>query len=189
KVGKRVSSQMTDAETQRVAIGQSVLVKQKLLLFDEPLANLDYRLQRKMEEELKILHQRLGLTFIYVTHNQEQAISLGDRVMILNRGVIEQIGSPTEIYMHHVNVLTARLLGEINLVRGEVTRLDGPKVGVKSSFASFTAGEGGRRVEPNTEVTYAVRPEKVSIGEGEQKKENMTKAKFVSAIYRGSETE
>ena len=186
---KRFPRQMSGGEKQRVAIARSLVVKPKILLFDEPLANLDYRLQRKMEEELKILHQRLGLTFIYVTHNQEQAISLGDRVMILNRGVIEQIGSPTEIYMHPVNVFTARFLGELNLVRGEVTRLDGPKVEVKTSFASFTARAGGERLEPNTEVTYAVRPEKVSIGEGEQKKENMTKAKFVSAIYRGTETE
>jgi len=142
---KRFPRQMSGGEKQRVAIARSLVVKPKILLFDEPLANLDYRLQRKMEEELKILHQRLGLTFIYVTHNQEQAISLGDRVMILNRGVIEQIGSPTEIYMHPVNVFTARFLGELNLVRGEVTRLDGPKVEVKTSFASFTARAGGER--------------------------------------------
>jgi len=96
---KRYPRQLSGGEKQRVAIARSLVVKPRILLFDEPLANLDYRLQRKMEEELKILHQRLGLTFIYVTHNQEQAMSLGDRVMILNKGVIEQVGAPTDIYL------------------------------------------------------------------------------------------
>jgi ABC-type Fe3+/spermidine/putrescine transport system ATPase subunit len=188
-VENRYPGQLSGGEKQRVAIARSLVVRPKILMFDEPLANLDYRLQRKMEEELKLLHQKLGLTFVYVTHNQEQAMSLGERVMILNKGVVEQIGSPTEIYMNPVNVFTARFLGELNLVRGSVVKSDSGKVEVKTNFGSFIGRSGEQKVEPNSEVTYAVRPENVVIGDSGRGLDNTATSNFLSAISRGTETE
>ncbi len=189
QLAKRFPRQLSGGEKQRVAIARSLVVKPKVLLFDEPLANLDYRLQRKMEEELKELHRQLGLTFIYVTHNQEQALSLGDRVMLINKGVIEQIGSPIEIYMHPRNVFTARFLGEINLIRGKIVKKDGKGVDVKTPSGNFSGRYWDSSLEPNDEATYAIRPEKVSLNTDAKGGENVVKAKFINLIYRGTEAE
>jgi ABC-type Fe3+/spermidine/putrescine transport system ATPase subunit len=188
-MAKRFPRQLSGGEKQRVAIARSLVLKPKVLLFDEPLANLDYRLQRKMEEELKELHHRLGLTFIYVTHNQEQALSLGDRVMLINKGIIEQIGSPLEIYMRPRNVFIARFLGEINLIRGKVIRKGEEEVEVKTSAGTFTGRSLDEGLQVDGEVTYAVRPEKVSLDAGVTRKANTIRGKFISLIYRGSEAE
>jgi ABC-type Fe3+/spermidine/putrescine transport system ATPase subunit len=142
-----------------------------------------------MEEELKELHHKLGLTFIYVTHNQEQALSLGDRVMLINKGIIEQIGSPLEIYMRPRNVFIARFLGEINLIRGKVIRKGEGEVEEKTSAGTFTGRSWDEGLQVNGEVTYAVRPEKVSLDAGVAGKANVIRGKFISLIYRGSEAE
>ncbi len=188
-VAQRFPRQLSGGEKQRVAIARSLVVKPKVLLFDEPLANLDYRLQRKMEEELKELHRKLGLTFIYVTHNQEQALSLGDRVMLINKGVIEQIGSPMEIYMHPRNVFTARFLGEINLIRGRVTRKTEKSVEVKTAAGTYTGRCWDEGLEVGGEVTYAVRPEKVSLSPDGKDRVNFVRGRFINVIYRGTEAE
>lgn len=181
--------QLSGGEKQRVAIARSLVLKPKILLFDEPLANLDYRLQRRMEEELKLLHQELGLTFIYVTHNQEQAMSLGDRIMIINKGLIEQIGKPDELYFKPRNVFTARFLGEVNLIRGKALSIEGNYVKVETRFG-ILEGRCWDSVKAGSDVTYAIRPEFVRMFRGKTGgRLNSIKGRFLSIIYRGIEAE
>jgi ABC-type Fe3+/spermidine/putrescine transport system ATPase subunit len=184
----RMPRQLSGGEKQRVAIARSIVLRPKLLLYDEPLANLDYRLQRKMEEELKVIHKEFGLTSMYVTHNQEQALSLGDRVMVLNQGVIEQIGTPDEIYLHPKSVFTARFLGEINILRGRVKSKEGDYVRVETPYGSFL-GQPEGEVKMNSDVFYCVRPEKLRTGDGSSPSQNSTKAQIKNIIYRGTDAE
>jgi spermidine/putrescine transport system ATP-binding protein len=179
--------QLSGGEKQRVAIARALVLKPKVLLFDEPLANLDYRLQRKMEEELKLLHRSLGMTFIYVTHNQEQAMSLGDRIMIINKGYVEQIGTPFELYSNPRNVFTARFLGDVNLLRGKIVSFDGAKIIVSTQFGEFIArANETASLEVGKEVTYAVRPENVLLS---SELNNRVTVKYVTTIFRGTEAE
>jgi len=183
----RMPRELSGGEKQRVAVARSLVLKPKLLLYDEPLANLDYRLQRKMEEELKSIHEEFGLTSVYITHNQEQALSLGDRLMVINKGMIEQVGNTDEIYLGTANVFTARFLGEINILNGKVAGKEGEFVRVVTEEGSFL-GRGHGTFETNAQVFYCVRPEKLRVG-ATPPKENSTSAKVVTTIYRGTEAE
>lgn len=191
----RLPRQLSGGEKQRVAIARSIVLRPKLLLYDEPLANLDYRLQRKMEEELKVIHKEFGLTSIYVTHNQEQALSLGDRVMVLNKGMIEQVGTPDEIYLHPKNLFTARFLGDINILRGRITGKEGDYVKVETPQGSFL-GQPEGELQMDSEVFYCVRPEKLRAGgvggvaaSSSGDHQNQVTAEIKNIIYRGTDAE
>ncbi len=185
---RRMPRELSGGEKQRVAVARSLVVKPKLLLYDEPLANLDYRLQRKMEEELKSIHEEFGTTSIYVTHNQEQALSLGDRLMVINKGVIEQVGNTGQIYLDPENIFTARFLGEVNILNGRVSGKDGDYFRVETAHGSFL-GRGHEAFETNAQVFYCVRPEKLRVGSAATPRENSATAKVVGTIYRGTEAE
>ncbi|QJC37919.1 spermidine/putrescine ABC transporter ATP-binding protein PotA [Enterobacteriaceae endosymbiont of Donacia bicoloricornis] len=111
----RKPHELSGGQQQRVAIARAVINKPRLLLLDEPLSALDYRLRKKMQNELKALQRKLGITFILVTHNQEEALSISDRIILLRNGIIEQDGSPREIYEEPKNLFVANFIGDINI--------------------------------------------------------------------------
>ncbi|BAO00642.1 putrescine/spermidine ABC transporter ATPase protein [Candidatus Pantoea carbekii] len=116
--------QLSGGQQQRVAIARAIVNRPKVLLLDEPLSALDYKLRQQMQNELKALQRKLGITFILVTHDQEEALTMSDRIVVINNGRIEQDGTPREIYEEPANLFVARFIGEINVLNAEVLSND-----------------------------------------------------------------
>ena len=138
----RMPSELSGGQQQRVAIARAIVNKPRVLLLDEPLSALDYRLRKEMQRELKELQRTLGITFILVTHDQEEAFTMSDRVVVMNEGRVEQVGSPKDIYEDPANLYVARFVGEINVLDGVITgkncsnysaKVEGVSVMVKTS--------------------------------------------------------
>ncbi len=123
--GRRKPHQMSGGQRQRVAIARALVNNPKVLLLDEPLGALDLKLRKQMQVELKHLQQQLGITFIYVTHDQEEALTMSDRIAVMNGGIIEQIGTAQEIYEHPKTKFVASFIGESNIIEASVTGMDG----------------------------------------------------------------
>jgi spermidine/putrescine transport system ATP-binding protein len=121
----RKPSQLSGGQQQRVAIARAVVNRPKLLLLDESLSALDYKLRQQMQIELKRLQRKLGITFVFVTHDQEEALSMSDRVVVMNKGKVQQLGSPRAIYEQPANLFVAKFIGEINQLEGEIIQVDG----------------------------------------------------------------
>ncbi len=127
----RRPDQLSGGQQQRVAIARAVVKKPRLLLLDEPLSALDYKLRKQMQIELKRIQRELGITFVFVTHDQEEALSMSDRVVVMRAGYVEQVGTPRDVYESPSNLFVARFVGEINVFDAEVTAVlgDGRLVG------------------------------------------------------------
>ena len=123
--GRRKPHQMSGGQRQRVAIARALVNNPKVLLLDEPLGALDLKLRKQMQSELKHLQRQLGITFVYVTHDQEEALTMSDRIAVMNGGVIEQIGTAREIYEHPKTKFVAGFIGESNIIEASVTGIDG----------------------------------------------------------------
>jgi ABC-type Fe3+/spermidine/putrescine transport system ATPase subunit len=144
EVAQRKPAQLSGGQQQRVALARALAVQPGLILLDEPLSNLDARLRLELRGELQRIHRETGTTCLYVTHDQEEALSLADRIAVMNRGKIEQLGAPHELYERPANEFTARFLGEINLVAPEsplAAQLKGPphrKLGFRPESARLS---------------------------------------------------
>ncbi|RLI27200.1 MAG: spermidine/putrescine ABC transporter ATP-binding protein [Candidatus Hecatellales archaeon] len=185
-LGDRRPTQLSGGQQQRVALARSLIIKPSVLLLDEPMANLDFKLQQKMEIELKRLQKKLGITFIYVTHSREQAMILADRILVLNRGMVEQIGTPTEIYNNPATVFVAKFIGDINMFKGEVVKID-EQVSVRTEIGELKGTLKEKKLEKGTKLVYAVRPEKIYLGDEAKECENKIESKYMGSIYRGSD--
>ena len=118
---KRMPSQLSGGQRQRIAIARAAVLRPKVLLLDEPLGALDLKLRQQMQTELKRMQQEMGITFVYITHDQEEALNMSTRIVILREGRVEQIGTPEEVYEHPQTLFAAGFIGQSNLLRGEVT--------------------------------------------------------------------
>ena len=136
---KRRPRELSGGQRQRVAMGRAIVREPKVFLFDEPLSNLDAKLRTSMRSEIKALHKRLGATFIYVTHDQTEAMSLADRIVVMGTGVIEQIGTPREVYDKPASRFVAEFIGSppMNFLPGIVLGLDAPWIGVRPEALSI----------------------------------------------------
>ena len=142
----RRPDQLSGGQQQRVAIARAVIKKPRLLLLDEPLSALDYKLRKQMQIELKRIQRELGITFLFVTHDQEEALSMSDRVVVMRAGHVEQIGTPRDVYENPRNLFVARFVGEINVFDAEVTEVlgDGRLVGqIEGRRITLPARKGG----------------------------------------------
>ena len=187
-LGNRLPRQLSGGQQQRVALARSVVIEPKVLLFDEPLGNLDFKLQKKMEVELKLLQRRIGVTSIYVTHNQEQAMVLGHRIVVMNRGFVEQIGTPEEVYTRPKTIFVSKFVGEINMVKGKVVSQSDTECVVQTELGNVVAPPSSE-AKAGMDVAYAIRPESILIGDEASACENRVKAKGITTIYKGSEVE
>ncbi|PLT44495.1 Putrescine transport ATP-binding protein PotA [Paenibacillus pasadenensis] len=155
--GKREIREMSGGQRQRVAIARAIVNEPKLLLLDEPLSALDLKLRTEMQYELRELQRRLGITFIFVTHDQEEALAMSDEIFVLNKGIIEQSGTPTDIYDEPINRFVADFIGESNIVPGRM--LDDYRV--EFAGKEFECVDRGlRRGEP---VEIVIRPEDLEM--------------------------
>jgi spermidine/putrescine ABC transporter ATP-binding subunit len=160
----RFSRQLSGGQQQRVAIARAIVFHPSVVLMDEPLGALDKNLRYQMQVEIKDIQRRLGMTVVYVTHDQEEAMNMSDRIAIMSEGRIAQLGPPAEVYEHPQDIFTARFLGEANLIAGTIQ--DAVEAGAKFRTAGGVTLEGrlARRAGPGTEASLFVRPERVDIG-------------------------
>jgi iron(III) transport system ATP-binding protein len=134
----RLPNQLSGGQQQRVALARALVIEPDVLLFDEPLSNLDAKLRLEMREEIQSLHQRLSITTVYVTHDQKEALSLADRLAVLRAGRIEQIGEPRDVYRRPVNAFVADFIGETNLAEAEVvSSAGGDRLSIRSLMGTF----------------------------------------------------
>ncbi len=163
---ERFPAQLSGGQRQRVAMGRALVREPRLFLFDEPLSNLDAKLRVEMRAEIKALHQRLSSTTIYVTHDQVEAMTMADLVVVMNDGRIEQLGPPLELYDHPATVFVADFLGSpaMNLIKGTVMAGEaGPAIDVGNDLTLPVPPSPA--VSPGVEVVYGLRPEHLRIAE------------------------
>ncbi|MBR4658654.1 MAG: polyamine ABC transporter ATP-binding protein [Clostridia bacterium] len=174
--GKRWIDQLSGGQQQRVAIARALVNEPKVLLLDEPLGALDLKLRKEMQVELKRMQQQLGITFVFVTHDQEEALTMSDTIVVMKDGVIQQIGRPTDIYNEPKNPFVADFIGESNIVPGVM--LEDYKVRMKGMvFPCVDAGFG-----KNVEVDVVIRPEDIDIVDPSAAR---ISGKVVSVVFMG----
>ncbi len=161
--GKRMPGELSGGQRQRVAIARAIVGRPKVLLLDEPLGALDLQLRRQMQMELKKLQAHLGITFVYITHDQEEALTMSDRIAVMRGGRFEQTGTPADVYDRPRTSYVASFVGSANIVSGEAVRVDGDTVEFRSEFGMAQAARHGAAVFAGQRVTAAVRRENVQL--------------------------
>ena len=175
--GKRDVTLLSGGQQQRVAIARALVNEPKVLLLDEPLGALDAKIRKQMQVELKKIQQEVGITFIYVTHDQEEALSMSDTVVVMNNGEIQQIGSPTDIYNEPENRFVAKFIGESNIIEDAVMKKD-----LLVSFDGFDFECVDKGFKDNEEVEVVLRPEDIDIVPLEQGK---ITGEVLSVLFKG----
>ena len=160
----RMTNQLSGGQQQRVALARALVIEPGVLLFDEPLSNLDAKLRVSMRTEIRRIQQEVGITAVYVTHDQSEAMALSDRIIIMRSGVVEQVGSPQEIYYHPVNEFVADFIGEANFLKGRLEALEGgsARIRVANDVCHAAAVPG---MEVGKEYTIVLRPEAAALAE------------------------
>ena len=177
----RMPSELSGGQQQRVAVARAIVLEPKVLLFDEPLSNLDAKLRRQVREDIREIQQKLGVTTIYVTHDQEEALAISDKVIVMNNAIIAQEGSPKELYNFPKNKFVANFIGDANVVQAEITNKSSNSYSLKIAELNIVV-QSDRELK-NT-VSVALRPEKIFIDRN--KKDNCIEAKVNNASFVGS---
>ncbi|MEE4251055.1 MAG: spermidine/putrescine ABC transporter ATP-binding protein PotA [Alcanivoracaceae bacterium] len=163
ELAERKPHQLSGGQQQRVAIARAVVKRPKLLLLDEPLSALDYKLRRQMQIELKRLQRELGITFVFVTHDQEEALSMSDRVVVLRDGDVQQLGTPREVYERPANLFTARFVGETNLFPATVKAVNGDRITLDVRGLTRELRKPVFQVAVGEQVNVLLRPEDIRV--------------------------
>jgi putative spermidine/putrescine transport system ATP-binding protein len=156
-------AQLSGGQQQRIAIARAIVTEPRLMLMDEPLSNLDAKLRIEMRTEIRRLHQSLGLTTIYVTHDQEEALSLSDRVVLMEHGVVRQVGTPREVYLEPSSAYTANFLGARNLLPVQIAALSGDRVEVATTTGITLTGRPRGAFSADEAAIAAIRPEHIVL--------------------------
>ncbi|MCP5153179.1 MAG: ABC transporter ATP-binding protein [Ectothiorhodospiraceae bacterium] len=182
--GKRLPSELSGGQQQRVAVARALVLEPAVLLFDEPLSNLDAKLRRQVREDIRELQHSLGLTAVYVTHDQQEALAVSDRIIVMNQAVIAQDGSPRELYEQPADRFVADFIGDANLVEGRIERLDGETAVVDIGGTRRSLPHRG--LEPGPTLV-ALRPESVRLRPVSG--DDGLRGRVVKATYLGSHLE
>jgi spermidine/putrescine transport system ATP-binding protein len=183
----RYPGQLSGGQQQRIAIARAIVNTPRVLLLDEPLSALDARLRREMQMELKRLQRELGIAFILVTHDQEEALSMSDRVVVMQDGRIAQVGTPREIYEDPANLYVARFIGDINLFPGTVTERRGEDELLISVFDRTVVARCGRKgLQPGQRVNLLLRPEDLRLTATAREDMVFFEGAIMERSYRGS---
>ncbi|MBI3158010.1 MAG: ABC transporter ATP-binding protein [Chloroflexi bacterium] len=185
---KRRPSQLSGGQQQRVAVARALINRPEVLLLDEPLGALDLKLRKEMQLELKTLQREVGITFIYVTHDQEEAMTMSDRIMVMNHGKALQLGSPAEVYERPNSRYVADFIGETNFIDGVLkTPGGGTAVEVECAGGLSVQAVGGAGLPAGAAVTVAVRPERIAINRGFDNM-NCFAGQVTDLVYIGTDT-
>ena len=183
-LGGRRADQLSGGQRQRVALARALILRPKVLLLDEPLGALDKKLREEMQIELRQLQKQVGITFVFVTHDQEEALSMSDRIAVMHKGKVAQIASPKDLYESPNSVLVASFIGNINLIDATVKSASGGTAILDTAgLGTVTAPANG--VAAGTKVTIAVRPEKLEVFSAKPATGMSIAAKMGPAAYLG----
>ena len=186
--GDRLPRQLSGGQQQRVALARALIFDPLVLLLDEPLGALDKKLRSNVQTQLKHLHRKVGKTFVYVTHDQEEALSMSDRVVIMNHGRVVQVGSPQELYERPSTVFASKFIGKSNILRGVVNQVDGNKVLYSIADKYFQQLVSNEKFSKNDEIILALRPEKIKIVRSKvgSNEINILVGRIIDVTYFGS---
>ena len=182
---RRFPKDLSGGEQQRVSLARGLINRPKVLLLDEPISALDLKLRKMMQIELKMLQRKLGITFIYVTHDQDEALSMSDRIVVLRNGMIEQIDSPTNIYDKPNSLYVAEFIGDANVISSKIEKIDYEKSLVY--LENNMVGKLNKKFRIGQKVDIVIRPENIKISSA-LKKQNSLQGLVKELIYDGSST-
>ena len=187
---QRRPRELSGGQQQRVALARALVNGPKALLLDEPLGALDLKLRQAMQVELKRIQREVGITFVYVTHDQGEALTMSDRIAVMNDGLIEHLGTPRDIYERPANRFVAGFIGTSNVLTGEVSKItDGNAVVVVSPDEQVIVPAGERTMAPSSRIEITVRPEKISISAGRPDSAgSVLRGTVTEVVYLGTST-
>ena len=177
----RMPSELSGGQQQRVAVARAIVLEPKVLLFDEPLSNLDAKLRRQVREDIRNIQQRLGVTTIYVTHDQEESLAISDNVIVMNKSIIAQEGKPIDLYDKPNTKFVANFIGDANIIKAEATKKNDNLYILKLGEVNI---EVNNTKKINKITSIALRPEKINLDK--DKKENSLIGKIISASFVGN---
>jgi len=178
-------NQLSGGQQQRVALARALVIHPKCLLLDEPLSNLDAKLRLEMRTEIRRICKEAGLTAIYVTHDQKEALSVADRLAVLNGGVVEQCGTPRDVYLRPKSVFTAGFIGETNFLNGRVSERGEDRMVVATAEGDWVSDQVPEGTAVDEEVTLSIRPEALRLGEPPAGVENTMEGVVHDTVYLG----
>ena len=182
-VEKKLPSEMSGGQQQRIALARAIVIEPDVLLLDEPLSALDANLREEMRTELKIIQREVGITTIFVTHDQEEALAMSDRIVVMNKGEIEQLGTPEDVYRRPETRFVASFLGQSNLLPGRVAAVGDGQATVQIDGGPAIRVAAPASVRADMPVTVVIRAQKVNVGAGSGG--NALTGRIVSASYLG----
>jgi iron(III) transport system ATP-binding protein len=179
---QRMPNQLSGGQQQRVALARALVIEPDVVLLDEPLSNLDARLRLEMRDEIRRIHDEIGATMIYVTHDQKEALSMAQRLAVMSMGKVEQTGTPREVYRRPVNRFVAEFVGEANMVEGVLAACEGGQATVRTPLGELRGRLADDSLAPGARVVCMVRPEALHLGAAEL---NSVPALLEAAVYLG----
>jgi len=183
--GDKMVSELSGGQRQRVAIARALAVEPEVLLLDEPLSALDLKLRQHMRTELRAIQRRVGITFIYITHDQGEALTMSDRVAVMSDGIVQQIDAGAEIYNNPATAFVASFVGENNPFHGKVTRAEDGYAVVSTAFGPLR-GTNNRGLNEGDDAILFVRPESLHLANGREDVENLFESDALKAEFEGS---
>ena len=186
ELGKRRTDQISGGQAQRVALARALAPSPKVLLLDEPLSALDYKLRKEMQIELKRMQHETGITFVFVPHDQEEALTMSDRIAVMSKGKVLQIGSPRAIYEHPAARFVANFIGETNFLEGELLSANGERATVKLDAGAAVIAGVGKDGDRSGRVTVVVRPEHAEIDGAAAN--GALQGELENVVYSGNDT-
>ena len=185
---RRRPGQLSGGQQQRVAVARALVYEPRLVLMDEPLGALDKQLREQMQIELRRIHEHVGVTFVYVTHDQSEALTMSDRIVVFNDGEVEQIATPEELYEQPLNSFVAQFIGENNQLQGEVTVMNGENCTVKIEGGDSVQALAVKVDGVGTRTTLSIRPESVMFDPPADSVPNRFDCRVKELIYLGDHT-
>ncbi|MGQ9616781.1 MAG: ABC transporter ATP-binding protein [Spirochaetota bacterium] len=186
----RLPQQLSGGQRQRIALARSLVNEPAALLLDEPLGALDFKLRVAMQKVLKDIQRKVGITFVYVTHDQTEAMTMSDRIAVMKDGLVHQIGTPDEIYNDPATAFVASFIGDMNFLNGKVLSISDSKGEVEvSGITIHTRKPKKKDIQKGEDVLVCVRSEKVVFNPAQEKVENVIKVKLTRIVFRGTDYE
>ena len=184
--GDRLPSQLSGGQQQRVALARALVYNPQIVLLDEPLGALDRKLREEMQIEIRHIHESLGVTFVFVTHDQDEALTMSDRIAVFREGTLQQVADPTTLYEHPANHFVATFVGETNMLSGTISKRTGKLLTVKLQDGTLVRVQSENDFPKDVQVQVSVRPERLRFFGESDRNTNQLVGEVIETIYHGT---